>query len=184
MTVDDEIKAARNALAQGDFALARHHLDNAHGLGLTVDRADPLFRLLDDQERIAIHQHVGRVVYGFAAAALLYGGLSFVDPRSMSPAVLALLRLLVIPAVCGVFAGHSVFSEDGKPTRSHRFARGFAVAGLAMGFCALASMISIHGQIESDQTGSAPIVIFTVALCMGAVAGLSGGIFAILGKAN
>ena len=182
--LDDEIKAARDALAKNDFVLARHHLNNARAAGFRPTQADPLFHMLDDQEKLSLHLHTRRAIYGFVVAALLYGALSFVNPASVSPGILFALRLLVVPAICGIFAGHSVFSEDGRPTRTHRFARGFTVAGLAMFINAVVTMGSIHERIQSDDSSLAFFVIAAVAITFGLVAGLMGGLFATLGSAS
>lgn len=140
--------------------------------------------MLDNQDSQSLHLHTRRAIYGFVVAALLYGGLSFVDPANVGAGVLFGLRLVVIPAICGVFAGHSVFSEDGRPTIAHRFIRGFIVAGLAMFVNAVVSMGSIHDRIQSDDSGSAFFVIAVVAITFGFVAGLTGGLFAMIGRSN
>lgn len=169
---NDEVVAACRAIEDGDFATARHHINNLALKGSNPSQVEELEKLVWRKESEASQTSLNRVGLAFAIAVLGYAALSFQSPTAWGPAVWGLAAFFVLPVFVGALAGTSIASG----AKRQRFWRAFIVTGLAMAAYSLVGMGLVRHKMQSSDKSMDFVIYLVVAGGYGAFAGLVAGV--------
>ena len=174
----DEVAAARVAIEEGDFARARHHMNNIAATGPHRQEIAELEHLIRVKETDSIVLSAQRVEYAVGVCVLGYIILGFRTPNAWGGPVWGLLGFLVLPLFTGLLAGNSVRRSASNPEKSTRFWRGFTITAVTMAIYTLVSLNLIRHKMQSSDKASDFFIYFVVmavyAVGAGVVAGISG----------
>ena len=173
---NDEVKAARAAIAAGDYAQARHHINNLAMLGTHSQEVDELRRLIAQQETTTNEVSVQRVGWAIAVSVLGYLILSFRTPTAWGPILWGLVAFLALPLFTGLLAGNSVGSSTNTSTQSARFWRAFSITAVTVAIYSLVGMGITRAKMHSSDKSSDFFIFFAVATVYGVGAGLVSGL--------
>ncbi len=173
---NDEVTAARAAIAAGDYAQARHHINNLAMLGTHSQEVDELRRLISLQESSTTQVSVQRVGWAIAVSALGYLILSFRTPADWGPVLWGLIAFLALPLFTGLLAGNSVDPSTADSVPASRFWRSFAITAGTVVIYTLVGMSITRSKMHSSDKSSDFFVFFAVAAAYALGAGLVSGI--------
>jgi hypothetical protein len=170
----DELHAAREALDDGNFEQARHHLNNARIAGADERRLAELFEELNRREFSQDRQKSGRMFFAICVAVLGYTVLSFRQPAAWSPELWIALAFLLIPVLAGALAGNSVAATSAR-VKGKRFWRGFWVAFITMGLYTLINVAIVRSRVTSADKADDLTIFLVVTVAYGFAAGIVAG---------
>lgn len=173
---NDEVVAACKAIEDGDFGLARHHINNLSAEGSNPSQVEELEKLIWTKERDANQLALNRIGFALAIAVLGYAALSFQSPAAWGPVVWGLAAFLILPCLVGALAGTSIVSGKSSPQKSRRFWRAFAITSVSVACYTVVGLgITRHKMQSADKSGDFAIFL-VVAVIYGAMAGLVAGV--------
>jgi hypothetical protein len=173
---NDEVVAACRAIEDGDFAKARHHINNLALEGSNPSQVEELEKLIWRKESEAGQVGLSRIGYALAIAVLGYAALSFQSPTAWGPAIWGIAAFFVLPIIAGALAGASVLAGQNSVQKARRFWRGFIVVGLSMGVYCLIGMGLVRHKMQSSDKSMDFVVFVFVAAAYGVIAGLVAGV--------
>ena len=185
---NDEVAAARAAIADGDFAQARHHINNLAMDGSHAREVEELRGLIAMQESTTAEVTVQRIGWAIAVSVLGYIILSFRTPAAWGPVVWGLVAFLALPLLTGVLAGNSVGSNTSSSITSARFWRGFSITASTVVAYTLVGMALTRSKMHSSDKSSDLFIFFLVAavygVCAGLISGIASNLFARSGRTS
>lgn len=173
---NDEVKAARAAIAAGDYAQARHHINNLAMLGTYTQEVDELRRLITQQETTTNVISVQRVGWAIGVSVSGYLILSFRTPNAWGPILWGLVAFLALPLFTGLLAGNSVDASATSSVQSARFWRAFFITAATVSIYTLVGMGLTRSKMHSSDKSSDFFIFFAVAAVYGVGAGLVSGL--------
>jgi len=164
--------AACKAIEDGDFAQARHHLNNLSVDGTHPGDVEQLRRLILQKEAEATKLSVNRIGLAFAVAILGYAVLSYKSPDAWGQIVWGLLAFLVLPILAGGLAGTSVANG----TKPAKFWRAFGITSISAALYTLVGLSIARARMHSSDKSMDFAIYLVVAVIYGVTAGLIGGV--------
>jgi len=179
----DDLAAAKAAIEAGDYARARHHINNLSLMpGHAADVAE-LNMLISHREFDSIRVGGQRVGYAIAVSGLGYMLLAIQSPAGWGQPIWGLLALFALPFAVGILSGNSVSHSHQDPQKAQRFWRSFCIAAIGAAVHTLIGLAITRGKMQSADKSSdffIYVVVATVYGCVaGLVAGMAGSIFPI-----
>lgn len=174
MDAQQEFNLALQALAQKNYAAAKHHLNAASVAGVDRRQVQDIEFRIEQAEHLS-HEHSQKFVVG----ALAFAGVAYLILSARSPGdwmlpLWALLAFLLVPAVEGILIAKGARDED---TAGQRFWRAWLIGAATMGVYTLWNLVLLNSRINThNNVGDIPLVIFTLVLLYGAIAGVVAGI--------
>jgi len=173
---NDEVVAACKAIEDGDFATARHHINNLALEGSNPSRVEELEKLIWRKENEATQTSLGRIGTALAIAVFGYAALSFQSPEAWGQVIWALGAFLVLPSFIGAIAGSSVASGPNPQQKSRRFWRAFGIVSIVVACYSIVGMAIIRRSMQSSDKSADLLIYLVVAVIYGALAGLVAGV--------
>ena len=185
---NDEIAAARAAIAEGDYAQARHHINNLSMDGAHAAEVEELTQLILWKENAAIEIGTQRIGWAIAVAALGYLILSFRTPAAWGNVLWGLTAFFALPLFVGVLAGNSVARSRDSQQKTARFWRAFGITAVTVVVYTLVGMTLSRAKMHSSDKAADFFIYFVVAatysIAAGVVSGFAGSTFPIARRAS
>jgi hypothetical protein len=185
---NDEVVAACKAIEDGDFAQARHHINNLSLEGSNPSQVEELEKLIWRKENEAGKVSLNRIGLALGVAVFGYAILSFQQPPEWGPVIWGLAAFFLLPCFVGVLAGTSIVSGRSTPQRSRRFWRAFFITSITVAVYSLVGMaLSRHKMQSSDKSMDFVVFLFVAvvyAAVAGVVSGIAGSIFGSARRAS
>lgn len=173
---NDEVVAACRAIEDGDYELARHHVNNLSMEGSNPSQVHELTQLILQKESAASQVGTNRIGLALAVAVLGYAALSIQSPATWGLPVWGVAAFLVLPCFVGALAGRSVISGRSAPQTSKRFWRAFMVTGITVAIYTVIGASIVRHKMQSSDKSMDFAIFLIVAAVYGAMAGLVAGI--------
>jgi len=167
--------AACKAIEDGDFAQARHHLNNMSMAGTSPSQVEELRQLIFRKESAATQQNLSRIGTALGVAILGYTVLSFQSPAAWGPIPWGMVVFFLLPCFVGALAGRSVTTGGPKSLKSRRFMRAFWITSLTVACYTIVGLAWTRHKMQSSDKSMDFLIFVVVAAVYGGMAGLVSG---------